>query len=138
MNHSEPHLEKSLTNQYHISIVGYLSPFLQKSYFKHLGTIGSHGEVIEQEDVDEVIILSHELPYEVKKTLFEYCQTNGITYRYVGNMYETAKNNTHIDFLGRIPLVEIRTIGITAWGRVVKRTFDVCLSALLLIILMPI
>lgn len=137
MNHSEPHLEKSLTNQYHITIVGYLSPFSQKSHFKYLGTIGSHAEFIEEEDIDEVIILSHDLPYELKKTLFEYCQIHGIIYRYVGNMYETAKNNTHIDFLGRIPLVEIRTIGLTAWGRVVKRAFDVVLSLLLLIILAP-
>lgn len=38
-NHSEPHLEKSLTEQYHISIVGYLSPFQQQSHFKYLGTI---------------------------------------------------------------------------------------------------
>ena len=115
MNQSEPHLEKSLIHQYHITIVGYLSPFSQKSHFKYLGTIGNHADVIEKSDVDEVIILSHDLPYELKKTLFEYCQIHGIIYRYIGNMYETAKNNTHIDFMGRIPLVEIRTIGITAW-----------------------
>lgn len=137
MNHSEPHLEKSLVHQYHITIVGYLSPFSQKSHFKYLGTIGNHAEVIEDADIDEVIILSHDLPYELKKTLFEYCQIHGITYRYIGNMYETAKNNTHIDFMGRIPLVEIRTIWITAWGRVVKRAFDVSLSVILLLLLMP-
>lgn len=137
MNQSEPHLEKSLIHQYHITIVGYLSPFNQKSHFKYLGTIESHPEVIEESDIDEVIILSHDLPYEPKKTLFEYCQMHGITYRYIGNMYETAKNNTHIDFMGRIPLVEIRTIGITAWWRVVKRVFDISLSVLLLLLLMP-
>ncbi len=137
MNHSEPHLEKSLIHQYHITIVGYLSPFSQKSHFKYLGTIGNHAEVIEDGDIDEVIILSHDLPYELKKTLFEYCQIHAITYRYIGNMYETAKNNTHIDFMGRIPLVEIRTIGLTAWGRVVKRAFDVSLSLILLLLLLP-
>jgi exopolysaccharide biosynthesis polyprenyl glycosylphosphotransferase len=137
MNHSEPHLEKSLIHQYHITIVGYLSPFSQMSHFKYQGTIGNHAEVIEDADIDEVIILSHDLPYELKKTLFEYCQIHGIAYRYIGNMYETAKNNTHIDFMGRIPLVEIRTIWITAWGRVVKRAFDVSLSVILLLILLP-
>lgn len=137
MNHSEPHLEKSLMNQYHLSIVGYLAPFSQKSHFEYLGTIGSHVEIIEQEDIDEVIILAHDLPYELKKILFEYCQINGISYRYVGNLYETSKNNAHIDFLGRIPLVEIRTIGITAWGRVVKRSFDLVLGIILFILLIP-
>ena len=127
INHSEPHLEEALKDQYHLMIVGYLAPFEQKSTFKYLGTIGSHPSVIMEEDIDEVVILSHDLPYELKKILFEYCQINGITYRYIGNLYETSKNNTHIDFVGRIPLVEIRTIGITAWGRVVKRAFDITL-----------
>jgi len=85
--------------QYHITVVGYLAHFSQKSHFKYLGTIGQHVEVIVGEDIDEVIILSHELPYELKKILFEYCQINGVTYRYIGNLYETSKNNAHIDFL---------------------------------------
>ena len=137
MNHSEAHLEKSLTHQYHLMIVGYLAPFRQNSHFDYLGTIGSHTKIIEQEDIDEVIILSHDLPHELKKILFEYCQIHGITYRYVGNLYETSKNNAHIDFVGRIPLVEIRTISITAWGRVVKRIFDLTLGILLFLFLIP-
>jgi exopolysaccharide biosynthesis polyprenyl glycosylphosphotransferase len=138
MNHSEPHLEKSLWNQHHIMVVGYLAPLDQQSHFAYLGTIGSHAEVITDRDVDEVVILSHDLPYEMRKILFEYCQINGVTYRYVGNLYETSKNNAHIDFIGRIPLVEIRTIGITAWGRVVKRVFDLALGIILSIILIPV
>lgn len=137
MNHSEPHLEKSLTKQYHLSIAGYLAPFPQKSDFRYLGTIGSHADVIRDEDIDEVIILSHDLPYELRRTLFEYCQINGITYRYIGNLYETSKHNAHIDFIGQVPFVEIRTIGITAWGRVVKRAFDLTLGISLFVLLIP-
>ena len=125
MNHSESDLEHALSYNTNIDIVGYLSPFEQKSNFKYLGTIGKHDDVIQERDIDEVIILSHDLPYELRKTLFEYCQIGGIVYRYIGNLYETSKHNAHIDFIGRIPLIEIRTIGITAWGRVVKRSFDV-------------
>jgi hypothetical protein len=138
INHSEQDLEEALRDQYHLMIAGYLAPFEQKSKFKYLGTIGSHPTVIAEEDIDEVVILSHDLPYELKKILFEYCQINGITYRYIGNLYETSKNNAHIDFVGRIPLVEIRTIGITAWGRVVKRVFDLTLGIILFILLLPV
>lgn len=137
MNHSEPILEKSFRSEFQIHIVGYLAPFEHKSHFKYLGTIGSHSKVILEEDIDEVIICSHDLPYELRKVLFEYCQINGITYRYIGNLYETSKNNAHIDFIGRVPLVEIRTIGITPWGRVVKRTFDLFVGIILFIVLIP-
>ncbi len=39
--------------------------------------------------------------------------------------------------MGRIPFVEIRTIGLTAWGRVIKRMFDIVVSTFLLIFLIP-
>jgi lipopolysaccharide/colanic/teichoic acid biosynthesis glycosyltransferase len=72
-----------------------------------------------------------------KKNLFEYCQIYGIRYRYVGNLYETTKHNAYIDFVGRIPFVEIRTIGLTPWGRVIKRVFDLSVSSVLLVLLVP-
>lgn len=74
----------------------------------------------------------------MRRVIFEYCQINGISYRYVANLYETSKNNAHIDFIGRIPLIEIRSIGLTPWGRVVKRAFDVIVGiGLFLVLLIP-
>lgn len=137
INHSESHLERLLHKEKNVNIVGYLAPFEQKSTFDYLGTIGQHAKIIQEEDIDEIVTLSHDLPYELRKTLFEYCQIHGITYRYVSNPYETSKNNTHVDFLGQVPLVEIRTIGITAWWRVIKRLFDITLGSVLFIILFP-
>lgn len=110
MNHREPNLEKLLKSDQYTHVIGYLSPVDQGSSFKYLGTIGQHAEIIYQYDVEDIIVLSHDLPYEIKKNLFEYCQIYGIRYRYVGNLYETTKHNAYIDFVGRIPFVEIRTI----------------------------
>jgi len=138
MNHRESNLEKILRNDLYIDIIGYLSPVDQGSVFKYLGTIGQHTQIIQKYDIEDVIVLSHDLPYEIKKNLFEYCQIYGIGYRYIWNLYETTKNNAYIDFVGRIPFVEIRTIGLTAWWRVMKRVFDLVVSSILLIILIPI
>lgn len=137
MSHRETDMEKLLRSDQYTRVIGYLSPVDQGSSFKYLGTIGQHAEIIEQYDVEEIIVLSHDLPYEIKKNLFEYCQIYGIRYRYVGNLYETTKHNAYIDFVGRIPFVEIRTIGLTAWGRVIKRTFDFTVSSSLLLLLIP-
>ena len=99
MNHSESELENALSYNKNIDIVGYLAPFVQKSHFKYLGIIASHTEVILEDTIDEVIVLSNDLPYELRKSLFEYCQIEGVTYRYIGNLYETSKQNAHIDFI---------------------------------------
>lgn len=137
INHSEADLEKILQADQYTDIVGYLSPFEQKSHFPYLGTISQHADVIAQYTIEEIIVLSHDLPYEIKKSLFEYCQIHGIRYRYVGNLYETTKQNAHIDFVGRIPFIEIRTIGITSWWRVIKRLFDLVVGVVLLIFFIP-
>jgi FlaA1/EpsC-like NDP-sugar epimerase len=115
MNHRESDLEKLLRADQYVDVIGYLSPFDQGSSFKYLGTIGQHADIIEKYDVEDIIVLSHDLPYEIKKNLFEYCQIYGIRYRYVGNLYETTKHNAYIDFVGRVPFVEIRTSGLTSW-----------------------
>ncbi len=115
MNHTEYELEALLRADTYTDVVGYISSFDQGSSFKYLGTIGQHADIIKKYSIEDIIILSHDLPYEIKKSLFEYCQIYGIRYRYVGNLYETTKHNAYIDFVGRIPFVEIRTIGLTAW-----------------------
>lgn len=115
MNHREKNLEQLLGSDIYMHVVGYLAPFDQGSDFAYLGTIGQHATLIPVHEVEDVIVLSHDLPYEIKKQLFEYCQIYGVRYRYVGNLYETTKHNAYIDFIGRIPFVEIRTIGLTAW-----------------------
>ena len=135
INKSEPSLEKLLSHENSVHIVGYIASHAHNNPFTYLGTIDEHAEIIRTHDIDEMITLAHDLPYELRKTLFQYCQIHGITYRYVSNLYETAKSNAHIDFIGQIPLIEIRTIGITPWGRVVKRTFDLCLGIILLVLL---
>ncbi len=137
MNHREENLEKLLQTDTYTDVVGYLAPMEQSSHFNYLGTIGQHAVVIQKYHIEDIMVLSHDLPYEIKKNLFEYCQIYGVRYRYVGNLYETTKHNAYIDFIGRIPFVEIRTIGLTAWGRVIKRVFDIVVSSFLMLILVP-
>ena len=136
-NHAEPELVQTIQGNRSIDVIGYLSPLPQDgSTCQYLGTIGQHGSIITDHSIQEVIILSHDLPYEMRRVLFEYCQIHGIAYRYVGNPYESSKTNAHIDFIGRIPLIEIRHIGLTAWGRVVKRMFDIGLGIIMTLILL--
>lgn len=137
MHHGDTTLETLLRTDDYIDIVWYMSPVDQWSHFRYLGSIWDHALIIKRFNIEDVIVLSHDLPYEFKKNLFEYCQIYGIRYRYVGNLYETTKHNAYIDFIGRVPFVEIRTIGLTAWWRVIKRIFDILVSSFLLLLLIP-
>ncbi|NCP76588.1 hypothetical protein GW830_00365 [bacterium] len=52
---------------------------------------------------------------EEMQEIFEYARIYGVRYRYIANSFETTKINTEISFLGKIPVIEIKNIGLTPW-----------------------
>lgn len=87
--------------------------------------------------IDEILIVQNDFTREETQEMFEYAQIYGIRYRYIANSFETMKVNTEISFLGKIPVIEIRNIGLTPWGRVWKRVFDIVFSFIALVVLSP-
>ena len=92
---------------------------------------------LQQHAVDEILVVQSDFSTEEIQEIFEYARIYGIRYRYIANSFETTKINTEISFLGKIPVIEIQNIGLTPWGRVWKRVFDVVFSFFALIILSP-
>jgi exopolysaccharide biosynthesis polyprenyl glycosylphosphotransferase len=74
---------------------------------------------------------------EETQEIFEYARIYGVRYRYIANTFETTKINTEISFLGKLPVIEIKNIGLTPWGRVWKRIFDIVISIFGLIVFFP-
>lgn len=92
---------------------------------------------IQSQTIDEILVVQSDFTREEIQEIFEYARIYGIRYRYIANSFETTKINTEISFLGKIPVIEIKNIGLTPWGRVWKRVFDIVFSLFSLIILFP-
>lgn len=93
---------------------------------------------IQSHEIDEILVVQSDFTREEIQEIFEYARIYGVRYRYIANSFETTKINTEISFLGKIPVIEIRNIGLTPWGRVWKRVFDLVCSFFALVILSPI
>ena len=87
--------------------------------------------------IEEVIFISSWFENESIDEIFEYSRIYGISYKYIANSFDFTKNNTETTFLNKIPVVEIRSIWLTPWWRVIKRSFDFIFSGIWLIILFP-
>jgi len=87
--------------------------------------------------VQEVLFISSWFESESVDEIFEYSRIYGISYKYIANSFDFTKNNTETTFLNKIPVVEIRSIWLTPWWRVIKRSFDFVFSSIWLIILSP-
>lgn len=84
------------------------------------------------------IILTSELPLGFNLDLINFCETNGIKFRYLPNLVELYSANASIGTVRGYPLIELRPTPLDGWGRIVKRLFDFMFSALALIILSPV
>ncbi len=93
--------------------------------------------MIQKHSVDEVLVVQNDFSQEEIQEIFEYARIYGVRYRYIANSFESTKMNTEISFLGKIPVIEIKNIWLTPWGRVWKRIFDIVFSFVALICLSP-
>ena len=75
--------------------------------------------------VDEILYIDSDLNNEELYTIWDYSRIYGIRYRYITNSFDLTKINTSVTLLHKIPVVEIKNTSLDAWGRVVKRMFDI-------------
>ncbi len=71
--------------------------------------------VIQSHTLDEILVVQSDFTLEEIQEIFEYARIYGVRYRYVANSFETTKINTEISFLGKVPVIEIKNIGLTPW-----------------------
>lgn len=135
---NEPDLLDEIRESSDYSLIGYANT--DPSAEISLQYIGWKAEIIEEirsRRVEEILLVHSDFSAEDLREIFEYSRIYGVRYRYVANRFESDKMNTELGFFGKIPVVEIRSIGLTPWGRVMKRTFDIVFSAIALIFFSP-
>jgi exopolysaccharide biosynthesis polyprenyl glycosylphosphotransferase len=93
-------------------------------------------ERVEREGIEEVVQVGGR--DKLTEDIVEYCQLNHIEYRFVPDMLEIQRTNLEMDFIGDIPLISLRSTGLTAWGRVWKRIFDLVLGFVFLVLWSPV
>jgi len=88
--------------------------------------------------IDEIILADPYADREAVNKLVNFCNTHHIVYRYAASILETKIINFEVDTIVGIPMIEIKGTPLDGWGRVWKRVFDIILSFIGLIILIPI
>lgn len=95
-------------------------------------------EIIKKWDIDEIYYINSDYSQKQIEEIFEYSRIYGVKYKYLANSFDLIKNNTETSFLWKIPIIEIKSIGLTPWWRAIKRVFDIVSSLAWIILLSPI
>lgn len=86
--------------------------------------------------IDEMIVNESEMPDDLVKKLYDYCQTNGITYKLIPSSRQTARFEMGI--FGGEPLISLTHTPLRGWCMITKRVVDIIGSLTLLILTAPI
>jgi len=70
-------------------------------------------------------------------SLIDHCRSSHIGYAFLPPVFADVPHQLCIEHLGLVPMLRFQPTPLDGWGRVFKRTFDVLVSILLLVILSP-
>jgi exopolysaccharide biosynthesis polyprenyl glycosylphosphotransferase len=88
--------------------------------------------------IDEVVQADVNLPLDQKEALLNYCQENQIGFKYIASLLQTKMINFSVSTMSGVPMIEIMHTSLDGWGRIIKRFYDIVLSFVGCILLLPI
>ncbi len=93
-------------------------------------------EIRKHKGVDEIILCDPSAPDDLQEKLIDYCSIHNIAYSYIPTSMQASK--IQIRTLGGEPLFEVAHTPLDGWGKILKRSFDIVGSLVLICITAPI
>ncbi len=128
----------ALQKDLHYNLIGYLSerPREIDGLKKH-GGLKDLYKVVKKHSVETILVTDQNLSELQDHQILDYCQQNHIEYCFVPEILEMERSNIEIEPLAGFPLIHLKPTPLDGWGRIAKRSFDILVSALSLILLSP-
>lgn len=103
-----------------------------------LGTLGDLERLIGEHKLSEVFVAMPEAPEERVMTVLSELQRLGVTWRIVPRFHHLMSFKVRIETLDSIPLITRADPEPSLFGQAIKRTLDIVLSALVLVLCAPV
>ncbi len=88
-------------------------------------------------EIDEILQANSNLSDEENLKLVEFVRNKGLEFSFIPNLFEVQRNIVETSSLAGLPIISLKNTPLDGWGKVVKRTTDVILSSLCLILTSP-
>jgi Undecaprenyl-phosphate glucose phosphotransferase len=123
-------------------ILGYFADSMAHEELKlsrahYLGPVSEAAPYILAHNIDLAFIALRSKDHPTLFELINDCEGVNINFMMVPDLLEVLTSQVKVKELEGIPFLKIKSIPLTFWGRISKRTFDLFVSALLMILLSP-
>ncbi len=102
-----------------------------------LGSIGYAAQYIRDEHIELAFIALRAEDHPAMFRLINECEGVNIEFMMVPDVLEIMTSQVQVKELQGIPFLRIKSIPLTFWGRIAKRSFDIVVSGILLIVFSP-
>jgi exopolysaccharide biosynthesis polyprenyl glycosylphosphotransferase len=104
-----------------------------------IGTLESLPEVIRDSGANEVIIADPQVNGDALFEVMMRCgRRRGVEFRIAPSLFNCLPRKTEIDQIGVLPMIRLFREPLSSSARILKRTFDLIVSALAIVILFPV
>jgi len=115
--------------QINYTVVSYMDPETDISII---------AETIERENIDEIVIANHSMPSSKLSSVILTCEKLGIHYKIAADIFALVSLTARVTHMGGTTLIESVPAPLSSWGLVLKRTIDLVLTFLLILLLSPV
>jgi len=105
---------------------------------KIVGGLDELPNLIKKYKIDELILTESSIAKDKMLGILQICQDHRVAFKYVPDLFSLMTTSFKPGLIGSLPVMELESIPLDGWGRIIKRFFDIIFSASLLIILSPI
>lgn len=104
-----------------------------------IGTLDSLPEVIRDSGANEVIIADADVNADALFEVMMRCgRRRGVEFRIAPSLFNCLPRKTEIDQIGVLPMIRLFREPLSGGARMLKRTFDLTVSALAIVLLFPV
>ncbi len=125
--------------QFHIDLVGFLDDDIQKqkAHQDILGNLENAAVVITEKNIDDIIITLPQRAYHRLDQLVGDLSRYPVRIWVVPDYFRLALHKASIDEFAGFPMLDLRAPALNDYQRMVKRAFDLLISTLSLVVLLP-
>ena len=102
---------------------------------ERLGGTQDLATVAEQFHIDDVFIIEADHSHDEIDKMIESCRSIGVRFRMVPELLQISMDRVDITEINGLPLIGVRDASIRGWSALLKRSMDVLLSLVLLLLL---
>jgi exopolysaccharide biosynthesis polyprenyl glycosylphosphotransferase len=129
------------TSRLGYQIIGFIDdqnpPLSHFGRFREMGTVRELDTIIRKFKIDEVLIALPSHEHQEILTSVRLCKQAGAEFKLIPDLYELSLSQIDLDSIEGIPLIGIKSGGITAWEARLKRAIDVVVAGLVLLVGAP-